>query len=112
MCVVWELVFILLLQEAIKTFFKINLSIKFTSQLSRLLKSMQFSIENHFLITLLRMHLESGGAMRDRTADLFAASEALSQLSYSPLKFYFFRRSSLKEKVVGDTGLEPVTPSL
>ena len=25
-----------------------------------------------------------GGAMRDRTADLFAASEALSQLSYSP----------------------------
>ena len=112
MCVVWELVFILLLQEAIKTFFKINLSIKFTSQLSRLLKSMRFSIENHFLITLLRMHLESGGAMRDRTADLFAASEALSQLSYSPLKFYFFRRSSLTEKMVGDTGLEPVTPSL
>ena len=26
-----------------------------------------------------------GGAMRDRTADLFAASEALSQLSYSPV---------------------------
>lgn len=25
-----------------------------------------------------------GGAMRDRTADLFTASEALSQLSYSP----------------------------
>ena len=29
--------------------------------------------------------LKDGGAMRDRTADLFAASEALSQLSYSPL---------------------------
>ena len=25
-----------------------------------------------------------GGAMRDRTADLFTASEALSQLSYGP----------------------------
>ena len=29
--------------------------------------------------------LKDGGAMRDRTADLFAASEALSQLSYSPI---------------------------
>ncbi len=28
--------------------------------------------------------MQIGGAMRDRTADLFAASEALSQLSYSP----------------------------
>ena len=27
---------------------------------------------------------KSGGAMRDRTADLFRAREALSQLSYSP----------------------------
>ena len=26
----------------------------------------------------------TGGAMRDRTADLFRAREALSQLSYSP----------------------------
>ena len=30
------------------------------------------------------MTLKSGGAMRDRTADLFRAREALSQLSYSP----------------------------
>ena len=30
--------------------------------------------------------LINGGAMRDRTADLFTASEALSQLSYSPIK--------------------------
>ena len=28
----------------------------------------------------------SGGAKRDRTADLFAASEALSQLSYGPIR--------------------------
>ena len=28
----------------------------------------------------------SGGARRDRTVDLFTASEALSQLSYSPRK--------------------------
>ena len=33
----------------IKTFFKINLLIEFTSQLSRLLKSMQLSNDNHFL---------------------------------------------------------------
>ena len=31
--------------------------------------------------------LKIGGAMRDRTADLFAASESLSQLSYSPNLF-------------------------
>ena len=28
---------------------------------------------------------KDGGAMRDRTADLFRAREALSQLSYSPM---------------------------
>ena len=28
---------------------------------------------------------ESGGAMRDRTADLLRARQALSQLSYSPI---------------------------
>ena len=33
---------------------------------------------------LTNTSLKYGGAMRDRTADLFAASEALSQLSYSP----------------------------
>ena len=30
-------------------------------------------------------HLRNGGAMRDRTADLLDANQALSQLSYSPL---------------------------
>ena len=29
----------------------------------------------------------SGGAMRDRTADLLRARQALSQLSYSPIMF-------------------------
>jgi hypothetical protein len=45
---------------------------------------------NHFetkfvrMIKLIQTKQIFGGAMRDRTADLFAASEALSQLSYSP----------------------------
>ncbi len=39
---------------------------------------------------LFQNHLKNGGAMRDRTADLFAASEALSQLSYSPMLFIFY----------------------
>ncbi len=30
------------------------------------------------------MRLKSGGAMRDRTADLLRARQALSQLSYNP----------------------------
>ena len=35
----------------------------------------------------------SGGANRDRTDDLFAASEALSQLSYSPIYMVFFSKT-------------------
>ncbi len=31
------------------------------------------------------MRLKSGGAMRDRTADLLRARQALSQLSYNPI---------------------------
>ena len=30
--------------------------------------------------------LKDGGAMRDRTADLLRARQALSQLSYSPIR--------------------------
>ena len=41
----------------------------------------------HCLNTLVRMFLESGGAMRDRTADLLNANQALSQLSYSPIEW-------------------------
>ncbi len=32
------------------------------------------------------MCLRSGGAMRDRTADLLRARQALSQLSYNPIE--------------------------
>ena len=35
----------------------------------------------------LRDRTEFGGAMRDRTADLLDANQALSQLSYSPNRF-------------------------
>ena len=42
-----------------------------------------------------------GGAMRDRTADLLRAKQALSQLSYSPVI-----------EVVGLSGLEPPTSPL
>ena len=35
---------------------------------------------------LRSMRVRSGGAMRDRTADLLRAKQALSQLSYSPIK--------------------------
>ena len=34
----------------------------------------------------------SGGAMRDRTADLLRARQALSQLSYSPKQSYLANR--------------------
>ena len=37
------------------------------------------------LVLLQKPPKEYGGAMRDRTADLFRAREALSQLSYSPI---------------------------
>ena len=43
--------------------------------------------------------LKDGGAMRDRTADLLRARQALSQLSYSP---------SLKWWVVQDSNLRPI----
>ncbi len=36
--------------------------------------------------TQIRFLAETGGARRDRTADLYTASVALSQLSYSPAK--------------------------
>ena len=39
---------------------------------------------------VLKLFLSNGGAMRDRTADLLRAKQALSQLSYSPIyKAYF-----------------------
>ena len=60
----------------------------------------------HFLsrlsTTFLLDHLKNGGAMRDRTADLLRAKQALSQLSYSPNS----------RKLVGLAGLEPATSPL
>jgi hypothetical protein len=45
----------------------------------------------HMLIVMISVN---GGAMRDRTADLLRARQALSQLSYSPiymqLRFYVY----------------------
>ena len=43
---------------------------------------------------------EIGGAMRDRTADLLRAKQALSQLSYSPI-FWIKHQSQLMLKLVG-----------
>ena len=39
-----------------------------------------------FLMNLFSIKSYSGGAKRDRTADLLRAKQALSQLSYSPKK--------------------------
>ena len=52
--------------------------------------------------------------MRDRTADLLRAKQALSQLSYSPIYdiSYFNLTLSVKLKLVGLSGLEPPTSPL
>ena len=47
---------------------------------------MCLSEDSHFLKFLKEKTLESGGAKQDRTADLLRARQALSQLSYSPIK--------------------------
>ena len=47
---------------------------------------------------------ESGGATRDRTADLLHAMQALSQLSYNPLDSRLF-----EENLVELRGIEPRT---
>ena len=69
----------------------------------------------------------NGGAMRDRTADLLRAKQALSQLSYSPITVFFtvqgvgqrsivFYASCATTqqcgKLVGLSGLEPPTSPL
>ena len=41
------------------------------------------------------MRARSGGAMRDRTADLLRAKQALSQLSYSPINLVGLGRFEL-----------------
>ncbi|ALP43263.1 hypothetical protein WL1483_3844 [Aeromonas schubertii] len=60
----------------------------FLNQLSRLLKSkLRKEVKD---IDCIKQHMalsssRYGGAMRDRTADLLRAKQALSQLSYSPV---------------------------
>lgn len=44
-----------------------------------------FGALRHQTITLQAGASESGGAMRDRTADLLDANQTLSQLSYGPI---------------------------
>ena len=50
--------------------------------------------------------------MRDRTADLLRARQALSQLSYSPIKVSILYANSLGRELVGLSGLEPPTSRL
>src|SRR5690606_9968281 len=48
--------------------------------------------------------LKNGGAMRDRTADLLHAMQALSQLSYSPVALRHRHRSAGKKwRPLGDS---------
>jgi hypothetical protein len=60
-----------------------------TSEISKLLKSKRTG-QSLFQKTLVQQNQfnssssESGGARRDRTADLLRARQALSQLSYGP----------------------------
>ena len=58
--------------------------------LSLLMKYIQNKLTIYYPYFKKHEQFKYGGAMRDRTADLFAASEALSQLSYSPEIFEQF----------------------
>ena len=53
-------------------------------QLSKLLKNLIH--KEPFLNILKEKTLKDGGAKQDRTADLLRARQALSQLSYSPIR--------------------------
>ena len=50
--------------------------------------------------------------MRDRTADLLRARQALSQLSYSPINLMLYSQLFLGKELVGLSGLEPPTSRL
>lgn len=53
----------------------------------RIFKEQNFAVNlcRYTLKYFLFNHYRDGGAMRDRTADLLRAKQALSQLSYSPI---------------------------
>ena len=50
--------------------------------------------------------------MRDRTADLLRAGQALSLLSYSPINLMLYSQLFLGKELVGLSGLEPPTSRL
>ena len=64
----------------------LNLKIYFVLNARRLMR--KFAIANDELTN--KAIKQNGGAKRDRTADLYTASVALSQLSYSPLNWRAF----------------------
>ena len=59
-----------------------------------------------------RATARSGGARRDRTADLLRARQALSQLSYGPSRLSFFRLALLFARSVGHVPVSTLPPSL
>ncbi len=54
--------------------------------------------------------LGNGGAMRDRTADLLHAMQALSQLSYSPVVLRPRLTMCTGQTMASPRGLEPLLP--
>ena len=56
-------------------------------QANQIFKEQNFAVNlcRYTLKYFLFNHYRDGGAMRDRTADLLRAKQALSQLSYSPI---------------------------
>ena len=59
----------------------------------QLLKKKSQQVTTDFGYVLLKNDAQIGGAKRDRTADLLRARQALSQLSYSPIKQGILQRS-------------------
>ncbi len=51
--------------------------------------------------------VRSGGAKRDRTADLLHAMQALSQLSYGPIPENRYQGSGIRKSWVADRVLMP-----
>ncbi len=64
----------------------------------QIVKELDFLMKTIFKDSFSRT-LKDGGAMRDRTADLLRARQALSQLSYSPIEKWW---------VVQDSNLRPI----
>jgi len=52
--------------------------------------------------------LRIGGASRDRTDDLIVANDALSQLSYSPLRWEFLFDFTSRDSISPKSGRNPI----